>query len=173
MSEVETTLPIAAVDQDAELLAIPPRADDLGEALAAKPPRARPSRLTVSLGAAVLVCAGFLGGVLTEKHSAGSGTGRGAGGFSFAGAGNRAGRGGGFGAGAAASGGAISGTITVVSGDTLFVTAADGSVYTVKTTGTTTVSIAQNGTVSQLKAGQKVTVNVPSGTINLKIKAVR
>ena len=166
---------------DADLLAIPPRADDLGTALAARPPRVKLPKVTTALVAALLLCGGFLGGVLLEKHEAGSST-RGSG-FSFAGAGTgtgtgaggtgRAGRGGfggfgGTGTGTGAGGGtgtgtgsgsAITGTVTVVSGNTIYVTAADGSVYTVTTNGSTAISIAQTGTISQLKPGQKVVVS--------------
>ena len=46
----------------------------------------------------------------------------------------------------------------MVSGGTLYVTAADGSVYTVKTSGTTTVNVTQAGTLSQLKPGQSVVI---------------
>jgi hypothetical protein len=163
---------------DADLLALPPRADDLGAALAARPPRAKLPRVTTSLVAAVLVCAGFLGGVLVQKHLGASNS-RGGGNFSFAG-GTRGGTGAGatgtgggfFGRGGGgtgtgtggtgtggAGGGAITGKVTVVSGKTLYVTAADGSVYTVTTTGTTTVNVTAPGSISQLKPGQTVVIS--------------
>lgn len=169
---------------DADLLALPPRADDLGAALAARPPRAKLPRVTTSLVAAVLICAGFLGGVLVQKHLGGSNS-RGGGNFSFAG-GTRGGTGAGatgtgggfFGRGGGgtgtgtgtgtggsgtgtggAGGGAITGKVTVVSGKTLYVTAADGSVYTVTTTGTTTVNVTAPGSISQLKPGQTVVIS--------------
>jgi len=179
-------------DSDADLLAIPPRVDDLGTALAARPPRIKLPKVTTALVAAALLCGGFLGGVLLEKHEAGSSSARGSG-FSFAGAGTgtgtggtgagRTGRGGlsgfggtgtgtgtGSGTGTGAGGGtgtgsgsAITGTVTVVSGNTIYVTAADGSVYTVTTNGSTAISIAQTGTISQLKPGQKVVSFMPRG----------
>jgi hypothetical protein len=150
---------------DADLLAIPPRADDLGVALAARPPRAELPKLTVALAGAALICAGFIGGVLAQKHlgaSASSGRGN----FAAFGAGrgpanaNASGRGGGyFGRGAAGgAGGGITGTVTVVSGDKLYVTAPDGSVYTVTTTGSTAINVTQSGTLSQLKPGQTVVI---------------
>ena len=77
-------------------------------------------------------------------------------------------RGGGFGAGGF-GGNSISGSITVVSGDTLYITATDGTVYTVKTSGSTSVSISSSGSLSQLKPGQKVTVSgtqASGGTVN-------
>ncbi|HEU5332097.1 MAG TPA: DUF5666 domain-containing protein [Actinocrinis sp.] len=182
---------------DADLLAIPPRVDDLGAALAARPQRTKLPKVTTGLVAAVLLCGGFLGGVLLQKHEDGSSSARGAG-FSFAGAGGtgtgtgtgaggtgRTGRGGfggfgggtgtgtgtGAGAGGAAGGGsAITGTVTVVSGNTVYVTASDGSVYTVTTNGSTAISIAQTGTISQLKPGQKVVVS-GSGDSNGNVTA--
>jgi hypothetical protein len=167
-------------DSDADLLALPPRADDLGAALAARPPRAKLPKVTTSLVAALLICGGFLSGVLVQKHLGASSNGRGGGNFSFAG-GTRGGTGagatgsgggffgrGGTGTGGSGSGtgtgtggaggGAITGKVTVVSGNTLYVTAADGSVYTVTTTGTTTVKVTAAGSLSQLKPGQTVVI---------------
>ncbi len=159
----------ALSDADADLLAIPPRADDLGTALAARPPRAKLPKVTVALAGAALICAGFLGGVLVQKHFGGSSSGRGAFGTAFAG--NRGGTGAGgaggglFGRGGTGgtgtrggTGGAITGTITVVSGDKLYVTAPDGSVYTVTTNGSTAINVTQSGSLSQLKPGQTVVI---------------
>ena len=151
---------------DADLLALPPRADDLGAALAARPPRLKLPKVTTSLVAAVLICAGFLGGVLVQKHLGNSANRAGAN-FSFAGAGGTGTRGGagtgGFagrgGTGATGAGGAITGTVTVVSGNKLYVTAADGSVYTVTTSGTTTINVTKVGSFSQLKPGQSVVIS--------------
>jgi hypothetical protein len=185
-----------------ELLSIPPRADNLAEELGgARPARSRLPKLTLALGAGVFIAAGFIGGVLAQKHfggptggsgraafasgfagargaggaggagrggfgggagtgaGTGSGTGTGTGGFGGPGAGS------GAGSGTEGSGGnSISGSITVVSGDTLYITASDGTVYTVKTSGSTSVSISSSGTLSQLKAGQKVTVSGTAGS---------
>jgi hypothetical protein len=158
-----------------ELLAIPPRADHLAEELAARPPRAKLPRLTLALGAGVLVAAGFVGGVLAQKHyGPSSGTANRASALASAFAGARGG-GRGFGGGGGGAGGlgtsgtgalganSITGSITVVSGDTLYVTASDGTVYTVKTSGSTTVSITSSGSLSQLKPGQTVTIAGTSG----------
>ncbi|MBR7832317.1 hypothetical protein KDL01_03555 [Actinospica durhamensis] len=155
-----------------ELLAIPPQADHLAEELAARPVRAKLPRVTLVLGGAILVAAGFIGGTLAQKHYGTSSGGTAARAASFAstftrgtgtGGAGRTGTGtGGFGGGSGFGGGAggssISGTVTVVSGDTLYVTATNGTVYTVKTSGTTTVSISSSGTLSQLKPGQTVTI---------------
>jgi hypothetical protein len=158
---------------DADLLSLPPRADDLGTALAARPPRAKLPRVTAALAASALICAGFIGGVLVQKHLGGSSssgrngfagfaatrTGAGTGTTGGTGTGTTGGGFGGFGGrGGTGAGGAITGTVTVVSGDTLYVTAADGSVYTVKTSGSTTVNVTQSGKLSQLKPGQTVVI---------------
>jgi hypothetical protein len=161
-------------DDDADLLAIPPRADDLGEALAARPPRIKLPKVTTALAASALICVGFIGGALVQKHYGGSSSRGGglAGAFAAArtgtgttgrtGTGTGTGTTGGFGGFGGRTGtgtaGGIAGTVTVVSGDTLYVTAADGSVYTVKTTGTTTVNVTQSGKLSQLKPGQSVVI---------------
>jgi len=190
MSQDTETAGTASAMSAEELLAIPPQADHLAEELAARPPRARLPRATLALGAGVLVAAGFIGGVLVQKHVGGSSPAAGrAGAFAsaFAGArggGGGAGRGGfgggagattgtggaggfgggGFGGGSGAGGNSVSGSVTVVSGDTLYITAADGTVYTVKTSGSTSVSISSSGSLSQLKPGQQVTVSGTQGT---------
>jgi len=158
---------------DADLLAIPPRADDLGTALAARPPRLKLPKVTLALAGAALICAGFVGGVLVQKHLGGSSS-SGRGNFAAAftggrtgtgttgrtGTGTGAGTGGFFGRGGtgAAGGGAITGTVTVVSGNKLYVTAADGSVYTVTTSGSTVINVTKSGALSQLKPGQTVVI---------------
>jgi hypothetical protein len=168
----------SAGEDAADLLSRPPLTDDLAAALAARPPKAKLPRVTLALSAAALICAGFIGGVAIEKNSVGSGgTGR-AGGFNTSaftgGRGGAGGFGGGFGGGtgtgtgtgtgASGAGNAITGTITVVSGNTLYVTSASGTVYTVTLSGTTAISIAQSGTTADLKAGQSVTIAGTAGT---------
>ncbi|HEU5356451.1 MAG TPA: hypothetical protein VFU65_18390 [Actinocrinis sp.] len=173
------TLDVGGIDEtaDADLLAIPPRADDLGTALAARPPRLKLPKVTLALAGAALICAGFVGGVLVQKHLGGSSssgrgnfaaafgagrTGTGTTGRTGTGTGTGAGTGTGgfFGRGGAggAGGGAITGTVTVVSGDKLYVTAADGSVYTVTTSGSTVINVTKSGSLSQLKPGQTVVI---------------
>ena len=163
-----------------ELLSIPPRADNLAEELAARPPRAKLPRVTLVLSAGILIAAGFVGGVLVEKHLGGSGTGTARAGSlasSFAAArGSGGGRGGfgggtgGFGAGSGtgigsgSSGGSITGSITVVSGNTLYITASNGTVYTVTTSGSTSVKISSSGSLTQLKPGQTVTISGTQGS---------
>ena len=173
-----------------ELLSIPPRADNLAVELAARPPRARLPRVTLALSAGILIALGFVGGVLAQKHYGGSsgaagrtsalassfaaargtGAGAGAGRGRFgggAGTGTGAGTGAGAGAGAGAGGfggNSITGSITVVSGDTLYITASDGTVYTVKASGSTTVKLSSSGSLSQLKPGQTVTISGSQGS---------
>ena len=160
-----------------ELLAIPPRADNLAEELAARPQRAKLPKLTLALSAGVLIAAGFVGGVLAQKHYGGSTGGaarasalassfaaaRGTGGTG-AGRGGYAGFGGGGTAGGGLGGSSITGSITVVSGDMLYITASNGTVYTVKASGTTTVKLSSSGSVSQLKPGETVTISGTQGS---------
>jgi hypothetical protein len=168
----------SAGEDAADLLSRPPLTDDLAAALAARPPKAKLPRVTLALSAAVLICVGFIGGVAIEKNNAGSGTGRGgafntsaftggrggAGGFGGGFGGTGTGTGTGTGSGTSAAGNAITGTITVVSGNTLYVTSASGTVYTVTLSGTTTIAVAQSGTAADLKAGQSVTIAGTAGT---------
>lgn len=192
MSQDTETAGTASAMSAEELLAIPPRADDLAEELAARPQRSRLPRVTLALGAGVLVAAGFIGGVLVQKHlgggssaaagragafasafagARGGGAGAGRGGFGGGAGGAGAtpgvggfGGGGGAATGSGAGGNSISGSVTVVSGDTLYITASNGTVYIVKTSGSTSVSISSSGSLSQLKPGQQVTVSGTQGT---------
>jgi hypothetical protein len=163
---------VSLMEDESAVLALPPQTDDLAVALAARPARPKLPKVTLALSAAVLICAGFIGGVLVQKHDGKSTGGTGAA-SAFTGAASRFGRGGtsgtgGFGAaggtGGGAAGGAVTGTVTVVNGNTVYVTAADGSVYTVTTSGSTTVSIAQSGSVAQLKPGQSVVITGTTGS---------
>lgn len=193
MSQDTETAGTASAMSAEELLAIPPQADHLAEELAARPQRSRLPRVTLALGAGVLVAAGFVGGVLVQKHlgggssaaagragafasafagARGGGTGAGRGGFGGGGGAGGAGAtpgvggfgGGGAAAGSGSGGNSISGSVTVVSGDTLYITASNGTVYIVKTSGSTSVSISSSGSLSQLKPGQQVTVSGTQGT---------
>lgn len=181
MSQDTETAGTAAMSAE-ELLAIPPQADHLAEELAARPPRTRLPKVTLALGAAVLVAAGFIGGALVQKHlgssstagagrasafasafagaRGGTGTGGGRSGFGSGGTGG----GGGFGGAGGFGGSSITGSVTVVSGDTLYITASNGTVYTVKTSGSTSVSISSSGSLSQLKPGQQVTIAGTQGS---------
>jgi len=156
-----------------ELLSIPPLTDNLAEELAARPQRAKLPKVTLALSAGILIAAGFVGGVLAQKHYGGTsgGTARAAASSFAAARGTGTGRGGfaGFGSGTTTGGSSITGSITVVSGDTLYITASNGTVYTVKASGTTTVKLSSSGSLSQLKPGQTVTIagtQSSGGTVN-------
>ncbi|GAA4570000.1 hypothetical protein [Planotetraspora kaengkrachanensis] len=158
----------------ADVLEISPFDDDLQAELAAQPARRGPSKLTMLLGAGVVLVAGFLVGVQAQKHAAtssgsvpfgallsgqgnaggqrgqagGGGGGRGGGGGGFAG--------GGFGGGAAAN--ATFGTVKLVDGDKIYVQTADGGVVTVKTSTSTKIQVSKAGKAKDLKTGSVVVV---------------
>src|SRR5262245_3326484 len=69
----QDTAPITEMDA-AGLLSTPATAADLTTALASRPPRFKLPSLTIALAAAALTGAGFLGGVLLQKHQASSST---------------------------------------------------------------------------------------------------
>jgi hypothetical protein len=145
--------------------------DDLGAELAKRAPRGVPTRATLALGGAVLVVAGFLGGVVVQKNygatSAASSPAGGLGNFAggFAGRGNPSasaaagtGGGGGGGGGGQRGGNATTGTVKFVDGTTLYLTTADGETITVKTSGTTTVRTQQTTALTDLPVGATVTI---------------
>jgi hypothetical protein len=163
-----------AADEDGDVR------DDLASALAKAAPKHWWNRGTLVLGAVALLLAGFLGGLQVQKHwgtaatassnRAGfAGANRNAtGGYQgFPGAGRE---GGGLGNGtggapsASAAAAATTGTVKLVDGSTIYVQTPDGTVVTVKTTGTTTVQSAAKSSLKNLKAGQAVTVQGPAGT---------
>jgi hypothetical protein len=165
---------------DAELLATSPFDDDLDDALAAVPPRRALPGPTLYLAAGVLLVAGFLGGVQAQKWNSdpspsaqpgrNSGTfpgGKGVGGYGGQGTGGygggqgtgaRGGYGGAPGAGGGFGGGLTAGTVTKVSGDTLWVKTPDGKTVKVKTGGSTRVDITREGSLKDLGTGTSVVV---------------
>jgi hypothetical protein len=139
---------------------------DLAKELAARSGGGRGvGKLTLLLVGLVLVVGGFAGGVVFNKATASAGTetagpagqqgqfGQGQFGPGQQGAGNRTPPGG-FGQ----DDGFVAGTIASVSGETVTVKLADGSTKQVKTSGSTTVTLSQKGTVAQLKSGDSVVV---------------
>jgi len=166
-----------------DILAEPPDARDIGAELAA-PPRRKLPWLSLLLAGGVIAAAGFAGGALVEKNNGsssnsaasafaklrsgatgGAGGTAGAGGFSRAGgtagaggAAGAAGAGGFAGFGGGAAGGATTGTVKLVDGNTIYVTNSSGNIVKITTGSSTTVSIAQSGKVSQIAPGQTVTV---------------
>jgi hypothetical protein len=153
------------------------RDDSLAEELAKAAPKRWWNQSTVVLGAVALLIGGFVGGLEAQKHwgTAATAAGRGTGTYNGAAGGqNRGGYGGFPGAGTAGGqrgtqggtpGGAATtaaagttGTVKLVDGATIYVQTSTGDVVTVKTDGKTTVSTAAKGKVSDVKAGQSVTV---------------
>jgi hypothetical protein len=133
------------------------------------PAHTQRSGVRVQLPTAILVvllvaAAGIWGGATLEKHH-GSGTtaATSSGLAAFRAARTRgAGSGAPGAAGATASSGA-SGTVTVLQGNTLWLTAANGSLVKVKLTNTTTVTRNADSTKSALRPGDTVTVQGATG----------
>jgi hypothetical protein len=146
--------------------------DDLSSQLKARTPLKLTSRTTLALSGVVLVVVGFIGGVLVQKNfgtttpaannRAGAsangfgGTGGGAGGTGAGGGGS--GTGGGGTGGAAAGRNATTGTVKFVDGTTIYLTGADGSTITVKTSSTTAVRVLQTGSAKDIPVGATVVV---------------
>jgi hypothetical protein len=159
--------------------------DDLSHALLARPPRRKLPGVTAFLTAAVLIAGGFLGGVITQKHegpssSAGgstaalaaafrnrgaTGTGTGAAGTTAApgGTGAAAGAGGGGGAGTGTGTGTTIGTVKLVDGNKIYLTATDGSTIVVTTGTGTTIKVQKNGVPSDLAPGTTIVVQGAAG----------
>jgi hypothetical protein len=152
-----------------DILAEPPDARDIAAELAA-PPRRKLPWLTLLLAGGVIAAGSFAGGALVEKNNgssssasgaaaafaklrsgSGSGSTGGFGGF------GRGGSGTGTGTGSGAAGGTTTGTIKLIDGNTIYVTNSSGNIVKITTGGSTTVSIAKSGTVSQLQPGQTIT----------------
>jgi hypothetical protein len=140
--------------------------DDLSSQLKARTPLKLTSRTTLALSGAVLVVAGFIGGVLVQKNfgtttpAANNRAGIGALANGAGGTGGAAANGGtGGGAGGAAAGrNATTGTVKFVDGTTIYLTGADGSTITVKTSSTTAVRVLQTGSAKDIPVGATVVV---------------
>ncbi|GLY06317.1 MULTISPECIES: hypothetical protein [Actinoplanes] len=157
-------------DETAVIPAVPRSEAEAHEGLSAELAAAAPKRWwnkgTVVLGVGLLLMGGFLGGVQAQKQwgtssasaagPGGSGGGR-SGGFPSGMSASGAPGGGGFGQQQAASSD-TAGKVKLVNGTTIYVETEDGSVVTVKTGAGTTVSTAEKGKLSDVKAGDSVTV---------------
>ena len=136
-------------------------------------PRRRAHALTFVLAAALLVAAGFYGGVLVQKHEAGastnaSGSGRASRFSGFAGAGASGASGatgagggfpGGFGGGRGGAGGSgVAGTVKLVDGPNVYVTDTDGNVVKVTTSSTSQLTKTDPATTKDVAPGDVVTV---------------
>jgi hypothetical protein len=150
----------------------PPDDDGLLRELAAVGRRRYWNKLTIYLGAVVLLVCGIVIGAQVQKSygtptpvagpAAGARGGQAPGGGGFAGApgGAQGGAGqpGGANAAGSTAGKATTGTVKLVDGTTVYLETADGSVLTVKTGNDTAVKMAKDGSLKDLKAGDKVTV---------------
>src|ERR1051325_4887057 len=163
----------------AELLETSPFEGDLDEELKAVPPSILKPGLTLYLGAAVLVVAGFVGGIQADKQWGGNkssttalpgglnrlgGTG-GASRYLCGGQNPFPGQGAGPGSGATQGPGAnaTTGTVKMVDGSTVYVTTANG-IVAVKTNGTTKIRIMKDGKVQDLAPGSTVVVQGTPGS---------
>jgi hypothetical protein len=169
--------------QDADPLATSPFQGDLNAELAARPKRARPAGPTLYLAAGLLALVGFIGGVGADRTwggqapSAATGPGAaaarggqagpaGAGGPQGQGGGRMGGGGmggGGMGGGGMGGGGMTAGTVQKISGNTVYLRTADGSLVKVVMNGSTKVRTTKNGTVRDLKSGASVVVQGTAG----------
>jgi hypothetical protein len=143
--------------------------DGLSAELAAAAPKRWWNSGTVGLGVALLLMGGFLGGVQAQKQWGtpateaegfpAGGTGRsGGGGFPRTGAGGAPGALPQETTATATAGNGTTGKVKLVNGKTIYVETADGTVVTVKTDTKTAVSTATKGKLSDVKAGQSITV---------------
>ena len=149
------------------------RHDSLAAELAKAAPRHWWNRGTLVLGACALLLGGVLGGVQVQKQWGttaaasnrttgfnGQNRGTGTGGYpGFAG--------GAFGGDAptpSATASAMTGTVKLVDGSTIYVQTPDGTVVTVRTNRKTSVQAASKSAVKDIKAGQTVTVQGAAGS---------
>jgi len=141
-----------------------PFADDLDQRLRKAAPLKLANRATYVLVALVIGVAGFVAGAQVQKSygtTPAAATPRNGfptalpSGFTF---GNRGANGGNAGAGGTGgtAGRGVTGTVKLVDGTTVYVVEPDGTVVTVKTSGTTTVAVP--GALGDLKPGQTVVV---------------
>ena len=133
-------------------------------------PRRRAHALTFVLAGALLVAAGFFGGVLVQKHedhgsSAASGTtararafAAGIGATGTGGIGGAAPRTGGFNLGGGGAGGAVTGTVKLVDGKNVYVTDTAGNVVKIATSGTSQLTKTDPATTKDVAPGDLVIV---------------
>ncbi|RCH67346.1 hypothetical protein DT019_17070 [Streptomyces sp. SDr-06] len=147
---VESAVPTTTGGPE-HILAEPPDARDIAAELSA-PPRPRLPWLTLLLSGALVAGLAFAGGALVEKGQNQSGS------PSGATRGGQSGQRQGFGTGPVGAAGLTIGTVKLVDGSTLYVTDTQGNVVKVTTAGSTQVTEAKSGKVSDLQPGQTVTV---------------
>lgn len=160
------------------LLASPPSSvsdDDLAAALTAPPPSPRALRLTRLLTTGLVLALGFLGGVLVNEHwgSTTTPTGGPSAGFGsgqlptdmpsgmasrFPGGGGQAGNGGQAGSEDQAGSAPTTGEVTLVDGDVIYVTDANGNLVRVDTNDRTTIEATKSADLADIEEGDTVTV---------------
>ncbi len=142
-----------------------PFADDLDQRLRRAAPLKLANRATYVLVALVIGVAGFVAGAQVQKSYGTASAAATPGtnfptalpsGFTFGNRGGNAGGNAGAGGAGGTAGRGVTGTVKLVDGTTLYVVEADGTVVTVKTSGTTTVAVP--GALGDLKPGQTVVV---------------
>ena len=120
----------------------------------------RARRLTAVLALVAAVGIGFASGVVFQKHQGSSSTTSAASAFAslFRGRGGAAGAG--FsGAGSSAASGTVVGTVTAISGDTLYISSGTSSALTkVETVPSSTITVPTTGTVANISPGDSVVV---------------
>ena len=159
-------------NDDTMVLTPEDRDDGLAAELAKAAPRRWWNKGTVMLGALTLLTGGFVGGLQIQKNYGTADTPAAARAGTFGGGQNRAGYGapagtlpnlGGGQATTTAATAPTTGKVKLVNGRTIYVETEDGTVVTVKTDGGTTVAAARKGRLSDVKAGDSVTVQGATG----------
>ncbi|WP_214110259.1 hypothetical protein [Acrocarpospora catenulata] len=148
-----------------EPLEVSPYGEDLDRELTARPARAKLPKLTLALGAGVVLVAGVLLGIQAQKTWGAQNTDRQALiGAMLGGQGGQRGipsagpGGGGAGLRQGGFGNMTVGTVKLVDGDKIYVESANGGTTIVTTTGDTKVQLSKEGKVKDLKPGSTVIV---------------
>jgi len=170
-TELQGGPPPAAPDPATERLpAVPPGDDELDEdwddngvggGMGHVARRSRRARLlTAALALVAAAGLGFLGGVLYQKDAGAPATGSAASPFAGLGSGGfRLGSGGFGGFGGTASSTSVTGEVSVVDGDTLYVSQGSGALTKVVTTPQSSVSVPSSGSVGDVRPGDQITVS--------------
>jgi hypothetical protein len=149
------------LESETDPLSTSPFEGDLSEELAKAPRARRLPGLTTLLCAGVVLAAGFVIGVQTDRHSGQQGSNAAQAAPRMPGGGMAGGlRGGGMpgqAGGGQGQGGATTGTVQKIVGKTIYVQTANGVVQ-VKVTGTTKVRALRSGSAKDLKSGTSVVV---------------
>ncbi|HTY72990.1 MAG TPA: hypothetical protein VMI11_11280 [Actinomycetes bacterium] len=148
--------------------------DELSRLLADRAPHARIPWVTAGLVGAILLAVGYVAGGYHYTHSRSGGAGSSAAGaFAAArnatrseglGGGTGGAGGGGFGGGAGGFGGATIGTVKLVDGDNVYLTATSGATVKVTLAKGATVTVTKRGTLADLPPGTTVVVVGQTGS---------